>query len=282
MDILQRGPHDVGRTRRFAPRRADGSLPWEVLESARCGSTSSHCFQRCSWALSRRASRKRAQERGTLAIYLHQIRDYADRHQMTDDLPYGGVSMVMRPEPIFVGSGQSVIGAAPTPIVLLSPGRQFTQFSSPGTWPRAAGPVLICGHYEGIDERVREHLVTDELSIGDYVLTGGELAAMVVIDAVARFIPGVLGADEGAEDDSYASGLLEGPQYTRPATFGPWEVPAILRSGNHAAVARWQRRMALKRTLERRPDLLQQATLSDEDGRTLTEISADLTKPDAG
>jgi len=226
---------------------------------------------------------KRAQERGTLAIYLHQIRDYAfDRHQMTDDLPYGGgQGMVMRPEPIF-RAVQSVIGAAPTPIVLLSPqGRQFTQAIARdlAQEPRLA---FICGHYEGIDERVREHLVTDELSIGDYVLTGGELAAMVVIDAVARFVPGVLGADEGAEDDSYASGLLEGPQYTRPATFGPWEVPATLRSGNHAAVARWQRRMALKRTLERRPDLLQQATLSDEDGRTLTEISADLTEPDAG
>jgi len=226
---------------------------------------------------------KRAQERGTLAIYLHQIRDYAfDRHQMTDDLPYGGgQGMVMRPEPIF-RAVQSLIGVAPTPIVLLSPqGRQFTQAIARdlAREPRLA---LICGHYEGIDERVREHLVTDELSIGDYVLTGGELAAMVVIDAVARFIPGVLGADEGAEDDSYASGLLEGPQYTRPATFGPWEVPTILKSGNHAAVARWQRRMALKRTLERRPDLLQQAPLSNEDRRTLAEITAELGESDAG
>ena len=225
---------------------------------------------------------RRAQERDMLSIFLHQIRDYAlDRHQITDDLPYGGgQGMVMRPEPIF-RAVQSVVGDTPTPTVLLSPqGRRFTQAIARelACEPRLA---LICGHYEGVDERVREHLATDELSIGDYVLTGGELAAMVVIDAVARFIPGVLGADTGAEDDSYASGLLEGPQYTRPATFGAWEVPEILRSGNHAAVARWQRRMSLQRTLLRRPDLLQQAELSAEDRRCLDEMSAEPGDPDA-
>jgi tRNA (guanine37-N1)-methyltransferase len=225
---------------------------------------------------------KRAQERGTLSVYLHQIRDYAlDRHQMTDDVPYGGgQGMVMRPEPIF-RAVKAVVGEIPTPTVLLSPqGRQFNQAIAHdlAQVPRLA---LICGHYEGVDERVREHLVTDELSIGDYVLTGGELAAMVVIDAVARYIPGVLGADAGAEDDSFASGLLEGPQYTRPATFGVWEVPEILRSGNHAAVARWKRQVALRRTYERRPDLLQRADLSAEDRRMLDDIAAQASEPDA-
>ena len=225
---------------------------------------------------------KRAQERGTLSIFLHQIRDYAlDRHQMTDDVPFGGgQGMVMRPEPIF-RAVRSVFGDTPTPTVLLSPqGRRFTQAIA-RDMAREPRIALICGHYEGVDERVREHLATDELSIGDYVLTGGELPAMVVVDAVARFIPGVLGADAGAEDDSFASGLLEGPQYTRPATFATWDVPEILRSGNHAAIARWQRRMALQRTLLRRPDLLEQADLSAEDRRLLDEIAAALSEPDA-
>jgi tRNA (guanine37-N1)-methyltransferase len=225
---------------------------------------------------------KRAQECGALTILLHQIRDYAlDRHQMTDDTPYGGgPGMVMKPEPIF-RAVRTVIHDPNTPIILLSPqGRTFTQTVAQelAAQPRIA---LLCGHYEGVDERVRQNLVTDELSIGDYVLTGGELAAMVVIDAVARFIPGVLGAAEGALDDSYATGILEGPQYTRPASFWGMDVPEILRSGDHAAVARWQRKMALRRTLTRRPDLLTEAGLSEEDRRLLAEVESELGEPDA-
>lgn len=223
---------------------------------------------------------KRAQERGALTLLIHQIRDYAlDRHQMTDDLPYGGGhGMVMKPEPIF-RAVRAVIQDPETPIILLSPqGRTFSHALAQdlARQPRIA---LLCGHYEGIDERVRQHLVTDELSIGDYVLTGGELAAMVMIDAIARFIPGVLGATDGAIDDSYASGLLEGPQYTRPATFQGMVVPEVLRSGDHAAVARWQRKMALLRTRARRPDLLEDAELSEEDRRLLAEIELELDEP---
>ena len=227
---------------------------------------------------------KRAQERGTLTLFLHQIRDYAfDRHQMTDDLPYGGgQGMVMKPEPIF-RAVRTVLGTEvekdATPVVLLTPqGRTFTQEVAREL---AAKPhlALLCGHYEGIDERVRQHLVTDEISIGDYVLTGGELPAMVVVDAVARFLPGVLGAAEGAEQDSFASGLLEGPQYTRPPDFQGLSVPEVLRSGDHAVIARWHRMMALRRTLERRPDLLADGELTAEDRMILAEIERDLSEP---
>jgi tRNA (guanine37-N1)-methyltransferase len=165
---------------------------------------------------------------------------------------------------------------------LLSPqGRTFTQALA-REWAALPRMALICGHYEGVDERVREHLVTDEVSIGDYVLTGGELPAMVIVDAVARFIPGVLGAAEGAEQDSYASGLLEGPQYTRPAVFRGWEVPDVLRSGDHAAVARWHRAMALRRTLIYRPDLLARVELSAEDQRHLDQIRREVSEPSDG
>lgn len=223
---------------------------------------------------------KRAQQRGLLTLVIHQIRDYAlDRHQMTDDAPYGGgVGMVMKPEPI-CRALQAVVGAEELPVILLTPqGRLFTQdvATEMAAQPRLA---LICGHYEGVDERIRRYLVTDELSIGDYVLTGGEVAAMVVVDAVARFVPGVLGASEAAQQDSHASGLLEGPQYTRPAIFRGWDVPAVLRSGDHAAIARWHRDAALRRTLERRPELLRRADLTDEDQAALKEIRRDLGEP---
>ena len=177
---------------------------------------------------------KRAQERDLLSIVLHQIRDYAlDRHQMTDDTPYGGgQGMVMKPEPVFQAL-EATAGTSSAVVLLTPQGRTFTQDIAQEL-AQQRRIALLCGHYEGVDERVREHLVTDELSIGDYVLTGGELAAMVVVDAVARLIPGVLGAANGAGDDSFASGLLEGPQYTRPAQYREWPVPDVLRSGNHA------------------------------------------------
>ncbi|MFP4343866.1 MAG: tRNA (guanosine(37)-N1)-methyltransferase TrmD [Anaerolineales bacterium] len=218
----------------------------------------------------------RAQQRGLVTIYLHQLRDYAfDRHQMTDDVPYGGgVGMVMKPEPVF-RAVERLSPAASTPIILLSPqGRPLDQegVRAIGSHPRL---ILICGHYEGFDERIREHLVTDEISIGDYVLTGGELAAMVVIDAVVRWLPGVLGDEESARQDSHARGLLEGPQYTRPAGFRDWEVPEVLRSGNHAAIARWKRRQALQRTRQRRPDLLDGATLTEAERALLEQSNLD-------
>ncbi|MCZ7552634.1 MAG: tRNA (guanosine(37)-N1)-methyltransferase TrmD [Anaerolineae bacterium UTCFX2] len=233
---------------------------------------------------------QRARQRGLIEIRLYNIRDWAfDRHHVTDDEPYGGGGgMVMKPEPIFAAV-EAVLGSPPTaPVILLSPqGRLFTQararelalgaetddraadLAKPPA-PRRLG--LICGRYEGIDERVCEHLVTDELSIGDYVITGGELAALVVIDAVSRWIPGVLGDPDGAWDDSHASGLIEYPQYTRPLEFRGWSVPEILRSGDHGRIARWRREQSLLRTWQRRPDLLEKAPLSEADRKFLEQI----------
>ena len=216
----------------------------------------------------------RAVERGLLSVDLHNFRDYAaDRHHTVDDYAYGGgPGMVLKPEPLFQAV-ESLLGVPPRcPVVLLTPqGRVFQQADA----ERLAGEerfALICGHYEGFDERISEHLATEELSIGDFVLTGGELAAMVVIDAVARLLPGVLGSDESAAADSHASGLLQHPQYTRPAEFRGWTVPEILLSGDHQAVDRWRRRQSLQRTLQRRPDLLKKADLSEEDREFLREI----------
>ena len=216
----------------------------------------------------------RAVERGLLSVDLHNFRDHTrDRHHTVDDYAYGGgPGMVLKPEPLFQAV-ESLLGAPPKcPVVLLTPqGRVFRQADA----ERLAGEerfALICGHYEGFDERISEHLATEELSIGDFVLTGGEIAAMVVIDAVARLLPGVLGSDESAAADSHASGLLQHPQYTRPAEFRGWTVPDVLLSGDHQAVARWRRRQSLQRTLQRRPDLLKKADLSQEDREFLREI----------
>lgn len=201
---------------------------------------------------------QRAQENRLISVALHNIRDWtSDRHHVTDDAPYGGGGgMVMKVEPIFAAV-ESVLGAPPAcPLIYLSPqGRPFTTAIAREL---AAVPHLglLCGRYEGIDERVIEHLVTDQISIGDYVLTGGELPAMVLIDAVARFIPGVLGDPTGAEDDSFGNGLLEYPQYTRPEEFRGWRVPEILLSGNHPHIARWRKEQSLLRTRKQRPDLL--------------------------
>ncbi len=216
----------------------------------------------------------RARERGLLDVRLHNIRDWTtDRHRTVDDEPYGGGGgMVMKPEPIFAAV-EDVLGRPPrAPVILMTPqGRVFNQTIA---WQLSRLPriAIIAGRYEGLDERVREHLVTDELSIGDYVLTGGELPALVVIDAVTRLLPGVLGDPDAPLKDSFSQGLLEHPHYTRPAVFRGWAVPEVLRSGDHARIARWRREQALRRTWERRPDLLRHAPLSPEDRAYLARL----------
>jgi len=213
---------------------------------------------------------KRAIEKGLVDIQLHNIRDWTtDRHKTTDDKPYGGGGgMIMKPEPIFAAV-EEVRLTSDCPVILLSPqGRRFTQ-SIAQELSQYNRLILICGRYEGMDERVRLHLTTDEISIGDYVLSGGELAAMVVTDSVVRLLPGALGYESAAVEDSHATGLLEGPHYTRPLNFRGWIVPEILRSGHHANVAKWRRLQALKRTLERRPDLLHRAQLTEADKEIL-------------
>jgi len=209
---------------------------------------------------------KRAIDGDLVEIALHNLRDYGlGKHRMVDDCPHGGGSgMVMMPEPLFAAV-EDIKQDQEFPVILLTPqGRVFNQkvADEMAALPRF---LLICGHYEGVDERVREHLVTDEISIGDYVLTGGELPAMVLVDAVVRQLPGVLGSEESAQEDSHANGLLEYPQYTRPRKFRDWEVPEILLSGNHAEIAKWRRQQSVLRTLERRPELLQKADLTDEE-----------------
>jgi tRNA (guanine37-N1)-methyltransferase len=210
-----------------------------------------------------------------LSIALHNIRDATtDKHHVVDDYPYGGgAGMVMKPEAIFTAVESVYQGG---PIVLLTPqGRLFNQQIA-HTLAQETRITLICGHYEGIDERVREHLITDELSIGDYVLTGGELAAMVVVDAVSRLIPGVLGGSESTQEESHSGNLLEYPHYTRPPEFRGWRVPDILLSGNHAQVARWRRKESLRRTRERRPDLFEKLDLSSKlDMKLLKELDVE-------
>jgi tRNA (guanine37-N1)-methyltransferase len=214
---------------------------------------------------------KRARDRGLIDVRVHNIRDYAhDRHHTTDDTPYGGGGgMVMKPGPVF-DAIESTLGADPAcPVIMLTPqGRVFDQ--------RVADELshhehiaLICGRYEGIDERIREHLVTDEISVGDYVLTGGELPALLIVDAVSRLLPDVLGDPTGAVDDSHASGLLEYPHYTRPPEFRGWQVPEILLSGDHAKIDKWRREQSLLRTLNKRPDILEKADLSKADQKFL-------------
>lgn len=217
---------------------------------------------------------QRAIQNNLLEVYLHDIRVWTtDKHHITDDAPFGGGGgMVMKPEPIFA-SVESVLGSPlPCPLILLTPqGRTYNQQVAQelAQHPRLA---LLSGRYEGFDERVRQHLVTDEISIGDYVLTGGELPALILIDSITRLIPGALGDPDGAQDDSFASGLLEYPHYTRPANFREWEVPEILLSGNHAQISRWRREQALLRTFHRRPDLLEKLDLSERDRLFLEKI----------
>ncbi len=209
-----------------------------------------------------------------LEVRTHNIRDWAtDKHHTTDDTPYGGGGgMVMKPEPIF-SAVESVLGSPPEcPLILMSPqGRPFTQKIA-FELAEQEHLALLCGRYESLDERIREHLVTDSISIGDYVLTGGELPALVLIDAITRLLPGVLGDPEAATDDSHATGLLEYPHYTRPPEFRGWGVPEVLLSGNHAEVERWRRQESLRRTLQHRPDLIAKADLSDKDLAFLKEL----------
>ncbi|MBI2866165.1 MAG: tRNA (guanosine(37)-N1)-methyltransferase TrmD [Chloroflexi bacterium] len=220
---------------------------------------------------------RRAADKGLVTITLHQVRDYAtDRHRTVDDYSYGGgPGMVMKPEPLFA-AGEDVWRKAESrlPTILLTPqGRLFNQDVA-DELAKLPGILLICGHYEGVDERVHRHLADDEISIGDYVLTGGELAAMVVVDALVRLLPGALSSQQSIAEDSLRGGLLQHPLYTRPADFRGWEVPAVLLSGNHQEVARWRRRQALLRTLKRRPDLLARAEISAEEHRWLESAAA--------
>jgi tRNA (guanine37-N1)-methyltransferase len=226
----------------------------------------------------------RAIQGGLLQVDLHNIRDWtSDRHHITDDAPYGGGGgMVMKPEPVFAAV-EDVLGTpSPCPVLLLTPqGRLLTQqvVQELSVHPRLA---LLCGHYEGIDERIREHLITDEISIGDYVLTGGELPALILVDALTRLIPGALGDPDGAMDDSHASGLLEYPHYTRPAEFRGWKVPDVLLSGNHAVINRWRRDQALARTALRRPDMLARFELTAADREFLRSLKGGKTDPISG
>jgi len=217
-------------------------------------------------------------ERGLLDVRIHDLREHTvDRHRTVDDVPYGGgPGMVMKPEPLMraVDAIRATRGV-PDAVVLLSPqGRLLTQAEV----VRLGGlrhVVLLCGRYEGIDERVRQLVATEELSIGDYVLSGGELPALVVVDAVSRLVPGVVGDRQSVDEDSFSRGLLDHPHYTRPAEVAGHAVPEVLLSGHHAEVRRWRRQMALRRTLERRPALLDTAELDDEQRALLDEIRKD-------
>lgn len=217
---------------------------------------------------------KKAKEKGLLDIRLHNIRDYAkDRHRVTDDAPYGGGGgMVMKVEPIdraltsIAGEQDSAL------IVLLTPQGELFDQKIARELSSFSRIVLVCGHYEGVDERVRTCLVDREISIGDFILTGGELSAMVVVDAVSRLIPGVLGNDASAFTDSFSEGLLEYPHYTRPANYRGWQVPEVLLSGNHREIQAWRRVESLRRTWLKRPDLLEKKDLSEEDRENLKEI----------
>ncbi|MGN7165804.1 tRNA (guanosine(37)-N1)-methyltransferase TrmD [Paenibacillus cellulositrophicus] len=219
----------------------------------------------------------KAQEKGIISLHTVNFRDYSgNKHGTVDDTPYGGGGgMVLKPEPIFAAVEDLLEKAGhqvkPRVILMCPQGETFSQKKAEEL-AKEEHLIFICGHYEGYDERIREHLITDELSIGDYVLTGGELPAAVVIDAVSRLLPGVLGNETSAVTDSFSTGLLEYPHYTRPVEFRGWKVPDMLLSGHHANIEAWRREQALKRTLERRPDLLDEVELTDRDRKTLEKL----------
>lgn len=229
---------------------------------------------------------QRAVVNGLVKVNIHNIRDHThDKHHIVDDYPYGGgAGMILKPEPIFEAVEQIKKGAATKEeelsIILLTPqGRLFSQAVAQEL-SLYRHLILICGHYEGIDERVHQHLATDEISIGDYVLSGGEPAAVVVVDAVVRLLPGVLGSEDSLKDDSHTDGLLEYPQYTRPAVFREWSVPDVLLSGNHAQIAKWRREQAISRTLKRRPELLDKAKLNSQERQLVIRSTEDKSTKD--
>jgi tRNA (guanine37-N1)-methyltransferase len=219
---------------------------------------------------------QRAQQNALLQVRLHNIRDWAmDRHHITDDEPYGGGGgMVLKPEPVF-NAVEEILGNPPDcPLILVTPQGRILSQKIAHELAEQSHLALLCGRYEGIDERVREHLVSDEISIGDYVVTGGELPALVLIDAVSRTLPGAIGDPGGVMDDSHASGLLEYPHYTRPPEFRGWKVPEVLLSGDHARIERWRREQSILRTRQRRPDLLTTAPLSSKEQEYLASLES--------
>lgn len=222
---------------------------------------------------------KKAIQRKLIEINVYNLRDFTeDKHKTVDDYPYGGgAGMVMKPEPFFIAIDAICPEKAQRRVIMLSPaGKTFNQKLAEELSEENRRLVFLCGRYEAIDERVRIALVDDEISIGDYILTGGELAALVIIDAVSRLIPKVLGDTRSAEEDSFTSGLLDYPHYTRPPVFRDMSVPEVLLSGNHKEIRLWRRKEALRRTLERRPDLLKKMNLNEEDKRLLSELRRDL------
>jgi tRNA (guanine37-N1)-methyltransferase len=222
---------------------------------------------------------KKAQEKNLINICLHDIRNWAnDKHKMTDDAPYGGgCGMVMKVEPIEKALAEIKRTPSESAVILMTPqGEKFNQKIA-FDLAQMKQLIIVCGRYEGVDERIRTHLVDREISIGDYVLTGGELSALVLIDAVARLVPGVLGNAQSTGSESFADGLLEYPQYTRPAEYKGWNVPEVLVSGNHAEIELWRRSESLRRTYKRRPDLLEQAALAAVDEKILAQIKSEDT-----
>ena len=220
---------------------------------------------------------KKAQEKGAVELAVTDIREYSEnKHKQVDDYPYGGgAGMVLKPEPMFNAVEAITEGRKPRVILMCPQGERFTQKKAEEL-SKEEDLVFLCGHYEGYDERIREHLVTDEISIGDFVLTGGELPAMTVIDAVVRLLPGVLGQEDSHIQDSFSTGLLEHPHYTRPADFRGMKVPDILLSGNHAKIDAWREEQSFKRTLERRPDLLEALELTDKQMKIIEKIKNEM------
>lgn len=218
---------------------------------------------------------KKALQKGLIEVHVHNLRDFTkDKHKTVDDYPYGGGSgMVMKPEPFFDAMSALFPDKAQRRVIMLSPaGKKFDQSTAEELSKENRQLVFLCGRYEAIDERVKIALVDDEISIGDYILTGGELAALVIIDAITRLLPGGLGNNRSVEAESFSWGILDYPHYTRPSLFRTMLVPEILLSGNHKEIMRWRRKEALRRTLERRPDLIEKTNLSNDDYTLLSEI----------
>ncbi len=222
---------------------------------------------------------KKAQEKGLIDIYLHDIRQWtSDKHRMTDDAPFGGgCGMVMKVEPVERAVSEIKSRGGESRVILMTPQGETFNHKIAAELAREKQLIIICGRYEGVDERIRTHLADREISMGDFILTGGELSALVLIDAVSRLIPGVLGNVESSCNESFSNGLLEYPQYTRPANYKEWSVPEVLISGNHAEIELWRRRESLRRTYRRRPDLLKKIELSAEDKKILEQIKLEDT-----